>query len=102
MLRFSHYALRNIIRVVIRSSRCRDTQALFNDEHPGRFRAIEAVATLKPATRIHEIVKERRGITAGTAERLARYFGGDASPCLARPQITAAPLTAPPSPATTP
>jgi hypothetical protein len=30
-----------------------------------------------PATRIHEIVKERRGITADTAERLARYFGGD-------------------------
>jgi hypothetical protein len=29
-----------------------------------------------PATRIHEIVKERRGITADTAERLARYFGG--------------------------
>ncbi|MCP5096309.1 MAG: HigA family addiction module antidote protein [Chloroflexi bacterium] len=31
-----------------------------------------------PATRIHEIVKERRSITADTAERLARYFGGDA------------------------
>ena len=30
------------------------------------------------ATRIHEIVKERRGITADTAVRLARYFGGDA------------------------
>ncbi|MGE0487478.1 MAG: HigA family addiction module antitoxin [Gammaproteobacteria bacterium] len=27
-----------------------------------------------PATRIHEIVNERRGITADTAVRLARYF----------------------------
>ena len=36
-----------------------------------------------PATRIHEIVKERRGITADTAERLARYFGGDAVSWLA-------------------
>ena len=32
-----------------------------------------------PATRIHAIVKERRSITADTAERLARYFGGDAA-----------------------
>ena len=32
-----------------------------------------------PATRIHEIVKERRGVTADTATRLARYFGGDAA-----------------------
>ena len=31
-----------------------------------------------PATRIHEIVKERRSITADTAQRLACYFGGDA------------------------
>ena len=31
-----------------------------------------------PATRIHEIVKERRSVTADTAERLARYFGGEA------------------------
>jgi len=30
-----------------------------------------------PATRLHEIVKERRGITPDTALRLARYFGGD-------------------------
>lgn len=36
-----------------------------------------------PATRIHEIVKERRGVTADTAERLARYFGGDAASWLA-------------------
>ena len=36
-----------------------------------------------PATRIHEIVKERRGIAADTAERLARYFGGDATSWLA-------------------
>ena len=31
-----------------------------------------------PSTRIHEIVNERRGITADTAVRLARYF--DTSP----------------------
>jgi antitoxin HigA-1 len=31
-----------------------------------------------PATRLHEIVKRRRAITADTALRLARYFGGDA------------------------
>jgi addiction module HigA family antidote len=31
-----------------------------------------------PATRIHEIVNERRGITVDTAVRLARYF--DTSP----------------------
>lgn len=28
--------------------------------------------------RINDIVRERRGITADTALRLARYFGGDA------------------------
>jgi addiction module HigA family antidote len=38
-----------------------------------------ALALNVPATRIHEIVKERRSITADTAERLARYFGGDAA-----------------------
>ena len=37
-----------------------------------------SVALSVPATRIHEIVNERRGISADTAERLARYFGGDA------------------------
>lgn len=37
-----------------------------------------AIALSVPGTRIHEIVKERRSITADTAERLARYFGGDA------------------------
>lgn len=38
-----------------------------------------ALALNVPASRIHEIVKERRSITADTAERLARYFGGDAA-----------------------
>ena len=38
-----------------------------------------AMALDVPATRIHEIVKERRSITADTAARLARYFGGDAA-----------------------
>ena len=37
-----------------------------------------ALAVNVPVSRIHEIVKERRSITADTAERLARYFGGDA------------------------
>jgi addiction module HigA family antidote len=37
-----------------------------------------AIQLRVPATRLHEIVKERRGITADTAMRLARYFGGDA------------------------
>jgi len=31
-----------------------------------------------PAPRINDIVRERRSITADTAMRLARYFGGDA------------------------
>jgi addiction module HigA family antidote len=31
-----------------------------------------------PVTRVNDIVLERRGITADTAMRLARYFGGDA------------------------
>jgi len=30
------------------------------------------------ASRVNDIVLERRGITADTAIRLARYFGGDA------------------------
>jgi addiction module HigA family antidote len=41
------------------------------------------LALCVPVTRIHEIVKERRGISADTAERLARYFGGDAASWLA-------------------
>ncbi|MGY0634039.1 HigA family addiction module antitoxin [Luteimonas sp. A478] len=36
-----------------------------------------------PATRIHEIVNGRRAITADTAARLARHFGGDAASWLA-------------------
>ena len=31
-----------------------------------------------PASRLHEVVNGRRGITPDTALRLARYFGGDA------------------------
>ena len=38
-----------------------------------------AVALGVPATRIHEIVKERRAVTADTAARLAKHFGGDAA-----------------------
>jgi len=36
-----------------------------------------------PATRMHEIVKQRRSISADTASRLARHFGGDAGSWLA-------------------
>jgi antitoxin HigA-1 len=38
-----------------------------------------SVALRVPSTRIHEIVKERRAVTADTAARLAKYFGGDAA-----------------------
>ena len=31
-----------------------------------------------PAPRINDIIRERRGVTADTAMRLARYFGSDA------------------------
>jgi len=37
-----------------------------------------AIKLRVPATRLHEIVKERRSITADTAMRLARFFGDDA------------------------
>ena len=37
-----------------------------------------AMALHVPSTRIGEIVRERRAISADTALRLARYFGGDA------------------------
>lgn len=37
-----------------------------------------AMALHVPTTRLHEIVNERRRITADTALRLARYLGGDA------------------------
>lgn len=42
-----------------------------------------ALALDVPATRMHEIVKERRAVSADTAARLARYFGGDAASWLA-------------------
>lgn len=31
-----------------------------------------------PSARINDVVRERRSVTADTAMRLARYFGGDA------------------------
>jgi addiction module HigA family antidote len=31
-----------------------------------------------PTPRVNDIARERRGVTADTALRLARYFGGDA------------------------
>ena len=36
-----------------------------------------ALAVRVPASRINDIVLERRGITVDTAMRLVRYFGGD-------------------------
>ena len=63
--------------------------------HPGEVLREDYLAPLKmsvnalsvalgvPATRIHEIVKERRAVTADTAARLARFFGGDAASWLA-------------------
>jgi antitoxin HigA-1 len=44
-----------------------------------RFSANALAKTLHvPTPRINDIVRERRGVTADTAMRLARYFGGDA------------------------
>ena len=37
-----------------------------------------ARALIVPAPRVNDIVRERRGVSADTAMRLARYFGGDA------------------------
>ena len=37
-----------------------------------------AMALKVPAARVNDIARERRGVTADTAMRLARYFGGDA------------------------
>jgi len=37
-----------------------------------------SLALRVPATRLHEIVKERRSVTSDTALRLVRYFGTDA------------------------
>jgi addiction module HigA family antidote len=36
-----------------------------------------AKALRVPTPRINDVVRERRGVTADTAMRLARYFGGD-------------------------
>lgn len=49
--------------------------------HPGEILREEYLVPMSmsvPATRLHEIVKERRSITSDTALRLARYFGTDA------------------------
>lgn len=41
--------------------------------------SVNALSTMLhvPATRMNEIVRERRGITPDTALRLAAFFGGD-------------------------
>ena len=58
--------------------------------HPGEILREDYLVSLKmsanalakalnvPAPHINDIVRERRGISADTAMRLARYFGGDA------------------------
>lgn len=58
--------------------------------HPGEILREEFLAPLDmsanalskalhvPASRINDIVLERRGVTTDTALRLARYFGGEA------------------------
>ena len=46
---------------------------------PGNLSANALAKALNvPAPRINDIVRERRGVRADTAMRLARYFGGDA------------------------
>jgi antitoxin HigA-1 len=45
-----------------------------------------ATALHVPASRVNDIVLERRGITPDTALRLARYFGGDAQSWLSMQQ----------------
>ena len=46
---------------------------------PGNLSANALAKALKvPAPRINDVVRERRGVSADTAMRLARYFGGDA------------------------
>jgi addiction module HigA family antidote len=58
--------------------------------HPGEILREEFLVPLKlsanalakalnvPTPRINDVVRERRGVSADTAMRLARYFGGDA------------------------
>jgi addiction module HigA family antidote len=58
--------------------------------HPGELLREDFLAPLKlsvnalsialgvPTTRMHENFKKRRAVTADTAARLAKYFGGDA------------------------
>ena len=43
----------------------------------GRSSNALAVALKVPASRINDIVLERRGVTVDTAIRIVRYFGGD-------------------------
>lgn len=45
--RLTYNAQRNIVRVMIKSFSCKDTQALFEGVNPRRFRAIQAVAERK-------------------------------------------------------
>ena len=40
--------------------------------------ALAKALSVPAPTRINHVVRERRGISADTAMRLARYFGGDA------------------------
>ncbi len=81
---------------MIQSFNCKDTQALYEGKRPRKFKAFLSVAERKlaqldaaqtleflnssPGNRLEAlIVKERRDVTADTAARLAKYFGGDAA-----------------------
>jgi len=76
---------------MILSFACKDTEKMIENRmrpiHPGEILREEfllpigitanalAIAVMVPAPRINDIIRERRGITADTALRLARYFG---------------------------
>ena len=65
---------------MIKSFRCKHTEALYRGKPTKRFRAFQAVAERKLqmldiARRIDDIVRERRAVTPDTALRLSRYFG---------------------------
>ena len=87
VFRITYYARRNALAVRLMAKRIKNRM---RPVHPGEVLREEYLSPLGmsvnalaqalrvPATRLHEIVKERRAITADTALRLARYFGGDA------------------------
>lgn len=73
----TYYAARNTLCIMIKSFSCKDTQALFEGQHPRRFRAIQTVAERKltqldaaatldflrapPGNRLEALQGDRRG-----------------------------------------